>query len=92
MTTIESLLVSGVSLHFILISLLEVNSDTFITTQDIINYRAKLNKKRLAGYRSIKALIKEFQKDEKWALHYSTTENDHVNFLFFILNKMIDIT
>ena len=92
MTTIESLSVSGVSLHFIFISLLEVNFNTLITTQDIINYRVKLHKKRLINYTSIKALIKELQKDKKWALHYSTIENDHINFLFFTLNKMIDIT
>ncbi len=92
MASIKALSASGIAPHFILNNLLETDPDTRVTTRDILNYQAKLRDKRLASDTLIECLIRELVEDEDWAFHYSTTDDGHINFIFFTLNEMIDVT
>src|SRR4051794_13662559 len=48
MTSIKALSAFSVASHFILDSLLETDSDSCVTTHEILNYKAKLHHERLA--------------------------------------------
>ena len=76
---------------FILDNLLEADPDTYITLRDILNFKAKLRDERLAGDTLIECLVRELMEDEGWAFRYSTTDDGHINFIFFTPNEMINI-
>ena len=91
MASIQALSASGVAPRVILDNLLEADPDTCVTTREILNYKAKLRDKRLAGKTPIECLVRELVEDEDWAFRYSTTDDGHIDFIFFTPNKMIDI-
>lgn len=91
MASIQALSASGVAPRVILDNLLEADPDTHVTTREILNYKTKLRDERLAGDTPIECLVRELVEDEDWALRYSTTNDGHVDFIFFTPNEMIDI-
>jgi hypothetical protein len=62
---------AGVTPRIIVNYLHQHNSDSYVTSRDVYNTKAKLKKQRLQEYTPIKALVNDIAQDEeRWCCYY----------------------
>jgi MULE transposase domain len=68
----------------------DLDPNTLITSQEVKNQRFLHKRSKIGDITPIEALVEQLQQ-EKWALQYSTTDDGHINLLFFAYDPAIQL-